>query len=146
MPASVQCKSKSKGKVRPRTGHEGPEGTAAQARLYYFFPLVLDRGGWLRPRPGHFIPGKETRYPLYKRLCRPHGWSGWVQKILPTSGFNLWTVQPIPSCYTDYAIPAHHSAVYGPLNNQHLLMQMYVKNHPRNSFYILKQQGNLLHF
>jgi hypothetical protein len=24
--------------------------------------------GWLAPRPGRFTPGKETRYPLYRRL------------------------------------------------------------------------------
>ena len=29
---------------------------------------VLHRVGWSSPRPGRFTPGKETRYPLYKRL------------------------------------------------------------------------------
>jgi len=33
-------------------------------------------------------------------------WSGQVQKILPPSGFDPWSVQPIVSHYTDYAIPA----------------------------------------
>jgi len=33
-------------------------------------------------------------------------WSGQVQKILPPPGFDPWTVQPLVSHYTDYAIPA----------------------------------------
>jgi hypothetical protein len=34
----------------------------------------------------------------------PHGWSEWVQKILPLPGFNPWTIQPLASNYTDCAI------------------------------------------
>jgi hypothetical protein len=63
-------------------------------------------GGWSTPRPGRFIPGKETRYPLYRRLGRPQDWSGWVLKISPPTGFDPRTVQLVPSRYTDYAIPA----------------------------------------
>jgi hypothetical protein len=51
-------------------------------------------------------PGK-TQYPLYRRLDGPQGWSGWVQKILPPTGFDPRTVQPITSRYTDCTIPAH---------------------------------------
>ena len=40
-------------------------------------------GWWLAPRPGRFTPGKETRYPLYRRLGGPHGRSGRVWKISP---------------------------------------------------------------
>jgi hypothetical protein len=29
--------------------------------------------GRLAPRPGRFTPGKETRYPLYRRLGVPQG-------------------------------------------------------------------------
>ena len=32
---------------------------------------VLDGGGWLRPLPGRFTPGKETRYPFCRRLGGP---------------------------------------------------------------------------
>jgi hypothetical protein len=42
---------------------------------------------------------------LYRRLGRPQGRSGWVQKILPPPGFDPQTVQPIASWYTYYAIP-----------------------------------------
>jgi hypothetical protein len=69
--------------------------------------LALDEGGWSTPRTGRFTPGKETRYPLYRRLGGPQGRSGRVRKISPTPGFDPRTVQPVASNYTDYAIPAH---------------------------------------
>jgi len=42
-------------------------------------------GGWSRPHPGRFTPGKETWYPLYKRLGWPQDRSGRVRKISPPS-------------------------------------------------------------
>ena len=48
---------KGKGKVLPRTGHEGPEG---EQRYSYTLPSTsaLDGGGWSTPRPGRFTPGE----------------------------------------------------------------------------------------
>ena len=44
-------------------------------KTYSSFTLSLtsepDGGGWLTPRLGRFTPGKETRYPLYRRLGGP---------------------------------------------------------------------------
>jgi len=62
--------------------------------------------GWvvkatLRP----LYPGKETRYPFYRRLVGTQGRSGRVQKTSPPPGYNPRTVQPIASRYTDEAIP-----------------------------------------
>jgi hypothetical protein len=34
------------------------------------------------------------------------GTSGQVQKILPSLGYNPWTVQPVASCYADCALRA----------------------------------------
>jgi hypothetical protein len=56
----IECAQvKGKGKVLPRTGHEGPEG-----ELRYSSTLsltsALDEGRWSTPRPGRFTPGKET--------------------------------------------------------------------------------------
>jgi hypothetical protein len=62
--------------------------------------------GWLAPRPGRFTPGKETRYPLYRRLGGPQVRSGRLRKISPPPGFDPRTVQPVASHYTDCAIPA----------------------------------------
>jgi hypothetical protein len=61
----------------------------------------LDEGGWSTPRPGRFILGKETEYPLYRRLGGPQGRSGWLRKISPLPGFDPRTVQPVKSRYTD---------------------------------------------
>jgi hypothetical protein len=53
------------------------------------------------------LPPERTRYPLYGRLGGPHGRSGRVRNILPPSGFDPRTVQPVASRYTDWAIPAY---------------------------------------
>jgi hypothetical protein len=68
-------------------------------------------GGQLHA-PGRFTPGKETRYPLYRRLGGPQGRSGRLPKISPPPGFDPRTVQPVASRYTDYAIPAHVGPVF----------------------------------
>ena len=55
--------------VHSRTGHEG-------ARWVWVFNAT--------PRPGRFIPGKETRYQLYRRLGGSQGRSG--RKLWPPTG------------------------------------------------------------
>ena len=50
------------------------------------------------------LPPKKNGYPLYRRLGGSQGQSGQVQKISPPLGFCPWTVQPVASHYTDYAI------------------------------------------
>ena len=52
-------------------------------------------------------PGRETRYPSYRRLGVPHGRSGrrWRTSLAPT-GFEPRCVQPVESRYTDYTNPA----------------------------------------
>jgi hypothetical protein len=47
-----------KGKVHPKTGHEGPEGEQSY-RSTRSLTLARDGGGWSTPRPGHFTPGKH---------------------------------------------------------------------------------------
>jgi len=61
------------------------------------FNLSARWGRWSAPRPGFFIPGKETRYPLYRRLGGPQGRSGRVRKISLPLGFDHLTVQSIAS-------------------------------------------------
>ena len=67
---------------------------------------ALDRGGWSASRPGRFTPGKETRYPWYRRLGVPQGRSGRVRKVSPPQGFDPRTFQAVARRCTDYAIPA----------------------------------------
>jgi hypothetical protein len=50
-------------------------------------------------------PGKETRYPLHRRLGGPQGLSRQVRKISSPLGFDPQTIQPVVSRYTDWAIP-----------------------------------------
>jgi hypothetical protein len=63
----------------------------------YNYPLfltsTLDGRKWSTPRPGRFNPGKEARYPLYRRLGVPQSRSGRVRKISPSPGFDPLTVQ-----------------------------------------------------
>ena len=80
-PGSEHIKFKGKGKVRPRTGHEGP-----QREQMYSYTLSLtsapDGVGGQR----HYsaaLPSGKTRYPLYRRLDGLHVRSGQVQKISP---------------------------------------------------------------
>jgi hypothetical protein len=47
--------------------------------------------GWSATRPDCFTPGKETRYPLYRKLCVPRGRSEWVPKIPPPKFLEIWT-------------------------------------------------------
>jgi hypothetical protein len=95
---------KGKGKVHPRTGHEGPEGEQRYSSTLSL-TWVLDGRGWSMPRPSHFIPRKDP-VPLYRRLVGPQSRSGHVRKISSPPGFDPQTVQPLASCYTDYTIPA----------------------------------------
>ena len=68
---------------------------------------ALDRGGGKRHASATLPPGK-TLYPLYRRLGGPQGWSGQVQKISPSPGFDPRSIQLVASRYTDYTIPARH--------------------------------------
>jgi len=49
------------------------------------------------------LPTGKTRYPLYKRLREPQGRSGRERKILPQTGTDPRTVQPLVSRHTDCA-------------------------------------------
>jgi hypothetical protein len=51
--------------------------------------------------------GKDSRYPLYRRLNGAQGRCGQVRKISLLQTFDSRTVRPIAICYTNYAISAH---------------------------------------
>jgi hypothetical protein len=55
------------------------------------------------------LPPEKTRYPLYRRLGGPQNRSGRVRKISPPPEFDPWTVHPVASRYTHWAIPAHEN-------------------------------------
>jgi hypothetical protein len=81
---SPQCKVK--GKVHPRTGHEGPEGKQRDSSTLSL-TSALDGVGSQRHAPAALPPGKEILYPLYRTLGRPQGRSGRMRKTSPPPGF-----------------------------------------------------------
>jgi len=74
---------------------------------------AVDGGGWSTPSPSRFIPGKETRYPVYRRLGGPQGRSGRARKISPRPGFDPRPVQPVasPSPQTTHTLPMQYVCV-----------------------------------
>ena len=81
-----------------RTAHRGSRGIALP-----FLDHGTRRGEGSASHPSHSLPPGKTRYPLYRRLGGPQGWSGQLRKISPPPGFDPQTVQPITSRYTNYA-------------------------------------------
>jgi hypothetical protein len=100
----VISSGKGKGKLYPRTGHEGPEE--------YTYNSTLS----LTSAPADLPLGK-TQYPLYWRLGGPQGRSGRARKISSPPGFDPQMVQPVPSHYTDWAISAHKKCRYSIIYN-----------------------------
>ena len=54
---------------------------------------ALDGDKWSVPSPGHFTPGKVTRYPSYSRQVSGPDRCYWVR-----------TIQPVACFYTDCAV------------------------------------------
>ena len=54
-----------------RTAHRGNRGIAL-----LFHDHGTRRGEGSASRPGRILPLRKTRYPLYRRLGGPQGWSG----------------------------------------------------------------------
>ena len=54
---------------------------AQRVQLYPSFNLGCTGGGWSATHPGHFKPGKETRYPLYRRLGGPPEMAGSISRF-----------------------------------------------------------------
>jgi hypothetical protein len=60
----------------------------------------------MSPRPLRFTLEKETRYPLWRRLCVAQGRSGRLRRTSHPKGFEPRNVKLVTSLYTDYANPA----------------------------------------
>ena len=96
-----KAKGKSKGKVLPITGYEGPEGEQMYSST---LPSTskLDGGGGSAPRPGRFTPWKDPLPILQEAGWAPRDGLNGCRKSRPTPpGFDPRTVQPVASRYTD---------------------------------------------
>jgi hypothetical protein len=85
----------------PRTRHEGPAGQKKYSGAFSLPPAQYGGGGCLAPHPDRFTSEKETSYP------RTGGWVGsrngldGCRKLYPSPEFDLRTVQPVMSRYTE---------------------------------------------
>jgi len=70
--------------------------------LYSSMTAALEGGEWSAARPGRTLPPGKSRYPFYRRLGGPQGWSGRAENLVPT-GIRSRTVQLVVSHYTDWA-------------------------------------------
>ena len=76
---------KVKVKFAPAHAMKAQRGSRGIALL--LFNLGARWGGWLTPHPRRFTPGKETRYPLYRRLDGPQGQSRRLREVSTPPGF-----------------------------------------------------------
>jgi hypothetical protein len=108
--------------------------------------LALDEGGWSIPRPDRFTPGKETRYPLYRRLGRPQGLSGRLRKISPPAGFffsvrGLFPFNPFLYCLNPFVLHVTLRSILPSLRQTR-----HKHPCPRWDFFFLSCYFPLIHF
>jgi hypothetical protein len=79
-----------------RKAHRGSRGITL-----LFHDHGTRRGEVSASSPGRTLPSGKIRYPLYRRLGGPQGWSGQVRKMSSPPEFDPRTVQAVASRYTD---------------------------------------------
>jgi len=74
--------------------------------LQSFLAPVVGANEWVTSHPAPLIPGKETRFPLNRRLGGRQSQAGVLEREnhLPVPEFEPRIVQPRPSLCTDYAV------------------------------------------
>ena len=81
------------------------QATKAQRRsrviALLFFKPGARWGGWSTPRPGRFTPGKRPGTHCIGGRVGPRAGLDGCEKSRPPLGYDLPTVQPIASHYTD---------------------------------------------
>jgi len=75
-----------KGKVHPRTGHEGPEGEKRYSSTLSLTSALNTVGGQCHALAA--LPPGKTRYPLYRRLGEPRAGVDGCGKSRPPPGFD----------------------------------------------------------
>ena len=95
-------RGKGKGKVLPRTGHEGPEGEQMYSSNL-LLTSALDGGWMVSPTPLPLYPRERPGTHCTGGWVDPQGRSGRGRKISSPPGFDPRTVQSVASRYTDWA-------------------------------------------
>ena len=68
---------------------------------------ALEGSDWSAARPGRTLPPGKSRYPFYRRLDGPQGWSGQAENIVPT-GVRSRTAQPVDQSLYRLSYPTHY--------------------------------------
>jgi hypothetical protein len=97
-------RGKGKGKVHPITGPKAQRGTRGIALLIH--DLGPGRGWVVSAMPRPLYPQERPSTHCTGGQVGPRAGQEHVQKICSPPGFDPQTVQPVASCYTDWAIPA----------------------------------------
>jgi hypothetical protein len=83
MPNRFFVTVKGKGKVHPKTGHEGPKGEQRYSSTLSL-TSALDGDRWSSPRPGRFVLGKESAPTVLEAGWAPGPvWTG-TENLAPT--------------------------------------------------------------
>ena len=107
---------KGKGKVHPRTGHEGPEGGQMYSSTLPSTSALVG-GGWLTPRPGRFTAGKDP-VPIVQE-------AGWAPGAVWTGAENL----AVPSeLYRPVEKESTVTFPFTVLNNKRLCSHRFSRN------------------
>jgi len=85
-------------------GVEPPLGTPLRTLLFH--DRGTRRGDWWPSRAGRTLPPGKTRYPLYRNLGGPQGWSGRAEYLVAT-GIRSRTVQPVAQSLYRLSYRAH---------------------------------------
>jgi hypothetical protein len=99
---ALTSKGKGKGRVHPRTDHEGTQWEYRYSSTLSLTSAV-DRSEYSTPRSGSFTPGRRACTHCTGRWVRP--WAG--LDGCGKSHLHRDLIQPVTNRYTDYVIPAH---------------------------------------
>jgi len=112
VPIMSDIKGTGKGKVHPRTGHEGPEGKKSY-RSSLSLTSALDGGGWSTPRPGRFPPEKEPIPIVQEARWAPAPVRTGAKNLAPTGIRSLDRLVRSESLYrTRYPGPLYQTYSY----------------------------------
>jgi hypothetical protein len=73
---------------------------------YSFSTPAIETEGCSGSRPGRLTSGRDSRYPLYRKLSGPRGRYRWFRKVPPPLGYQPRPLQRVTGRCTRYIIPS----------------------------------------